>query len=62
MTTNPLRYLLLPVSVLRLLSSYKSFADPYLGNAALNRRGLHVWRVKRAHALAERRRRAIARP
>jgi hypothetical protein len=59
MTTTPLRYLLLPVSVLRLLSSYKSFADPYLGSAALNRRGLHVWRVKRAHALAEKRRRKL---
>ena len=59
MRTNPLRYLLLPVSILRLLSSYKSFADPYLGNEALNRRGLHVWRVKRAHALAERRRRKL---
>lgn len=59
MTTNPLRYLLLPVSALRLLSGYKSFADPYLGNASLNRRGLHVWRVRRAHALTERRRRKL---
>jgi hypothetical protein len=55
MTTTPLRYLLLPVSVLRLLSSYKSFADPYLGSAALNRRGLHVWRVRRAQFGEQRR-------
>jgi hypothetical protein len=59
-TTNPLRYLLLPISLLRLLSGYKSFADPYLGNAALNRRGLHVWRVKACHALARRRRAKLA--
>lgn len=59
MRTNPLRYLLLPVSLLRLFSSYKSFADPYLGSATLNRRGLHVWRVKLAHAMAERRRRKL---
>ncbi len=57
--TNPLRYLLLPVSVLRLFSGYKSFADPLIGSVSLNRRGLHVWRVRMSHAIANWRRRRL---
>lgn len=59
MTENPLRYLLLPISILRLFSGYKMFRDPYIGNAALNRRGLHVWRLRLAHAIAARRRKRL---
>ena len=53
------RYLLLPVSVLRLFSGYKSFSDPLIGSANLNRRGLHVWRVKLAHKIAAGRRKRL---
>jgi hypothetical protein len=53
------RYLLLPVSVLRLFSGYKSFADPLIGSADLNRRGLHIWRVKLAHRIAAHRRKGL---
>ncbi|MEQ1953237.1 phytanoyl-CoA dioxygenase family protein [Mesorhizobium yinganensis] len=56
---GPLRYLLLPLSLLRLASGYKSFADPLLGNKELNRRGLHVWRLRMAHLVAERRRKRL---
>jgi hypothetical protein len=56
---SPFSYLLLPVSILRLFSGYKSFADPYIGSADLNRRGLHVWRVKLAHKIAARRRKRL---
>ena len=59
MTENPLRYLVLPISILRLFSGYKMFRDPYIGSAALNRRGLHVWRLRLAHAIAARRRKRL---
>ncbi|MDQ6434330.1 phytanoyl-CoA dioxygenase family protein [Mesorhizobium sp. LHD-90] len=59
MTGNPLRYLLLPVSALRLFSGYKSFRDPYLGSVSLNRRGLHVWRLRLAHAVTRHRRKRL---
>ena len=59
MTGSPLRSLLLPVSVLRLFSGYKSFRDPYLGSVTLNRRGLHIWRLRLAHAMAAHRRRRL---
>ena len=59
MTANPLRYLILPISVLRIFSGYKSFADPLIGSSWLNRRGLHVWRVRRTHAIANWRRKRL---
>lgn len=47
-----------PVSV---FSSAKSFVDnPLIGSPALNRRGLHAWRVARSHALAAARRERLA--
>ena len=50
-----------PAWVLALLTGAKSFADnPILGSPTLNRWGLHVWRLKAAHALAWRRRRRLA--
>jgi hypothetical protein len=53
--------LLLPIWAIQLLTGAKSFADnPIIGNAALNRRGLHTWRLLAAHRLAAQRRRALA--
>lgn len=50
-----------PLWVLQLATGAKSFADnPILGSPALNRRGLHVARLKAAHALAGRRRARLA--
>lgn len=50
-----------PLWLLALGTGAKSFADnPILGSAALNRRGLHVARLKLAHALAWSRRRRLA--
>lgn len=50
-----------PTWVLALLTGAKSFADnPILGSPTLNRWGLHVWRLKGAHALASWRRRRLA--
>ncbi len=46
------RVLAMPWYVLSVLTSAKSFRDnPVIGNAKLNRMGLHVWRVKAAHAV-----------
>ena len=46
-----------PFWVLALLTGAKSFADnPILGSQRLNASGLHVWRLKLAHALARSRR------
>ena len=51
-----------PLWLLELATGAKSFADnPILGSPALNRRGLHVARLKLAHALAWSRRRRLAR-
>jgi hypothetical protein len=51
-----------PIYLLALFTGAKSFADnPILGSPALNRRGLHVCRLKAAHALARRRRARLAR-
>ncbi|WP_207770989.1 phytanoyl-CoA dioxygenase family protein [Kumtagia ephedrae] len=58
---GPLGYLLFPLSALRLVSGYKSFADPLIGDAGLNRRGLHVWRMRLAHRIADMRRGRLAR-
>lgn len=51
-----------PLWVAQLATGAKSFADnPILGSPNLNRRGLHVTRLKAAHALAARRRARLAR-
>ncbi len=53
-----LRWLLLPLWLVQVMSGTKSFArNPILGSPALNRRGLHAWRVRLADRLATRRRR-----
>ncbi len=56
-----LRWMLLPFWLVQILSGAKSFRrNPLIGSAALNRRGLHAWRVRLASRLAERRRRRFA--
>jgi len=56
-----LRWWRAPLWVLALGTGAKSFADnPILGSQALNRRGLHVGRLKLAHSLAWARRRRLA--
>jgi hypothetical protein len=50
-----------PFWALALFTGAKSFADnPILGSPRLNRAGLHVWRLKAAHALARWRRARLA--
>lgn len=51
---------LLPWYALAVFSGAKSFSNPVLGSEALNRRGLHVWRVRKADAMAAARRRRLA--
>jgi len=61
MTGSILRLLLAPWWAMQLLTGAKSFLDnPLIGSERLNRRGLHVRRVKLAHAMAERRRTRLA--
>ena len=63
MTTNPGigRVLLAPLWVLQLATSAKSFLDnPIIGSRRLNRRGLHLARVKAAAALCRWRRARVA--
>lgn len=56
-----LRWWRAPLWVLALGTGAKSFIDnPILGSQRLNRRGLHVARLKLAHRLAELRRRRLA--
>lgn len=56
-----LRWWRAPLWLLALGTGAKSFVDnPILGSARLNRRGLHVARLKLAHHLAWRRRRRLA--
>jgi hypothetical protein len=51
-----------PLWFLALFTAAKSFLDnPILGSEALNRAGLHTWRVRAAHALTRRRRARLAR-
>ena len=58
---HPARYLMSPLWPLAILSSDKSLVrNPVLASEALNRRGLHRWRVATAAAMAGRRRRAMA--
>lgn len=57
-----LRWLLLPVHAARVLTGEKSFRhNLLLGSEPLNRRGLHIWRVRLAQRLAQHRRRRLAR-
>ncbi len=57
-----LRWWRAPLWLAALFTGAKSFADnPIIGSRRLNRAGLHVWRLRAAHALAERRRRRLAR-
>jgi hypothetical protein len=50
-----------PLWVAQVITGAKSFADnPVLGNAALNRMGLHAFRTSLAHRLAERRRQSLS--
>ncbi|MBA4353781.1 MAG: phytanoyl-CoA dioxygenase [Novosphingobium sp.] len=56
------RALLAPVWVLQLFTGYKSFLDnPLIGSRRLNRRGLHLARVRLADGLCRWRRRRLAR-
>ncbi len=57
-----LRWLLLPLWAAQVFTGRKSFVgNPLLGSAALNRRGLHVWRARLAGRMAARRRARLAR-
>ena len=50
-----------PLWLFALLTGSKSFVDnPILGSKRLNSAGLHVWRLKTAHAMAARRRARLA--
>lgn len=56
-----LRWLRAPFDLLALFTGAKSFADNvFLGSPFLNRAGLHVWRLRAAHALARWRRARLA--
>ena len=56
-----LRWWRAPLWLLALATGAKSFADnPILGSERLNRRGLHVDRLKLAHRMAWSRRRRLA--
>lgn len=58
---HPLAYLKAPLWLAGVAGSGKSFADnPIIGSPALNRRGLHVQRIKLAANMAEGRRRGLA--
>jgi hypothetical protein len=57
-----IRWLRAPIWLLALATGAKSFADnPIIGSTRLNRRGLHVARLKLAHRLAWSRRRRLTR-
>jgi hypothetical protein len=57
-----LRWSRAPLWILAVLTGAKSFADnPILGSKRLNTAGLHVWRLRTAHALARWRRARLAR-
>lgn len=58
---NPARYLMAPLWVAALATGAKSFnANPVIGSARLNRRGLHTRRARLAHAMAWSRRARLA--
>lgn len=55
------RWLLLPVWVAQIFTAEKSFhANPLLGDAKLNHRGLFTWRARLARRMSEDRRRRLA--
>ena len=57
-----MRALLAPIHAAAILSGAKSFqANPILGSAALNRRGLHLWRIQTAERMADARRARLTR-
>ena len=61
MRTDRLTWLLAPLHAAALATAAKSFRDnPILGSPALNRRGLHVARMRAAAAMAAARRRRLA--
>lgn len=56
-----LGWLRAPLDLLAVFTAAKSFVDnPILGSPRLNRLGLHIWRLKTAHALARLRRHRLA--
>lgn len=59
---NWARWALTPLHIAALATGAKSFRDnPIIGSPTLNRMGLHVARIRLAHAMAERRRRRLRR-
>lgn len=60
-SSHPARWWRAPFWALAILTGAKSFFDnPILASRRLNRAGLHVWRKRTAHALADRRRARLA--
>lgn len=60
-TSNPKAWWRAPLWLFALLTGSKSFVDnPILGSKRLNSAGLHVWRLRAAHAMASRRRARLA--
>ena len=51
--------LLMPYSLFQVVTGRKDFRDPVLGSERLNRKGLHVWRVKTTARIMEWRRRKL---
>lgn len=61
MANAGLRWLMAPIWAAQIFTGAKSFCDNgVLGSVRLNERGLHVWRIKLANRLAERRRARLA--
>jgi len=61
MAVSFLRPLLAPLWAAQILTGARSFLDnPLIGSQRLNDRGLHVWRVERANAMAARRRERLS--
>ncbi len=50
---------LLPYGLFQVVTGRKDFRDPVLGSERLNRKGLHVWRVKTTARITEWRRRKL---
>lgn len=60
MAFKPKDILLSPWYAIQILTGEKSFSsNPIIGSEALNRRGLHIWRVKTAARMVDRRRRKL---
>jgi len=60
-SSRPTRWWRAPFWALAILTGAKSFFDnPILASRRLNRAGLHVWRKRTAHAIADRRRARLA--